>query len=107
MDELNKSEQQVLDRLRQMQGLGDRQLAALLDGVGPKGAILIDRLVAALRISREESRSAEDDCARLRAYIDALHGKGAVRHCYAGLCPDESQPDSRDSECPACRLAPG
>lgn len=41
---------------------------------------------------------------RLRRYIDALHGKGNVRHAYSGRCPDETQPDSRDNECPACRL---
>lgn len=41
---------------------------------------------------------------RLRLYIDAMHGKGDVRHDYNGLCPDETQPDSRDDECPACTL---
>jgi hypothetical protein len=28
----------------------------------------------------------------------------ATGHVYAGLCPDDTQPDSRDSECPACLI---
>jgi hypothetical protein len=47
---------------------------------------------------------AADEIERLRRYVDALHGKNNVRHDYNGLCPDETQPDSRDDECPACRL---
>ncbi len=45
-----------------------------------------------------------EEIERLRRYIDAVHGKGDVRHDYNGLCPDETQPDSRDNECPACLL---
>lgn len=26
-----------------------------------------------------------------------------AKHTYAGLCPDENQPDERDPECPACK----
>jgi len=47
---------------------------------------------------------AADTIERLRRYIDAMHGKGDVRHCYNGMCPDETQPDSRDDECPVCLL---
>ena len=41
---------------------------------------------------------------RLRRYIDVMHGKGDVHHDYSGLCPDETQPDSRDDDCLACLL---
>lgn len=51
----------------------------------------------------KNNRLAEEN-ARLRAYVDAAHGKGSIRHIYAGLCPDNNQPDSLDHECPACRL---
>lgn len=51
-----------------------------------------------------KARNAALTIDRLRRYIDALHGKGSVRHAYSGRCPDETQPDSRDDECPACRL---
>lgn len=47
---------------------------------------------------------AAEEIERLRRYIDALHGKGDVRHDYNGMCPDVTQPDSRDDECPACRI---
>lgn len=50
-----------------------------------------------------EAQQAEID--RLREYIAATHGKTGDGHIYAGLCPDERQPDSRDDRCcPACRL---
>lgn len=51
-----------------------------------------------------KARNAALTIDRLRRYIDALHGKGSVRHAYSGRCPDETQPDIRDNECPACRL---
>lgn len=42
---------------------------------------------------------------RLRRYADAMNGKpGTERHIYSGLCPDNTQPDSRDPKCQACRL---
>lgn len=48
---------------------------------------------------------AAEEISRLRRYADAMNGKpGTERHIYRGLCPDNTQPDSRDHECPACRL---
>lgn len=46
-----------------------------------------------------------DEIERLRRYVDVMNGKpGTERHTWLGLCPDNDQPDSRDEECPACRL---
>lgn len=55
---------------------------------------------------REHKQLAEwlRELVRLRRYIDVMHGKGDVRHVYNGMCPDETQPDSLDDECPACLL---
>ncbi len=55
-----------------------------------------------LCVAALESQQAE--IKRLRAYIDATHGKAGAGHIYAGLCPDEFRPDSLDDDCPACRL---
>lgn len=53
----------------------------------------------------EVEQSAIDEIERLRRYADAMNGKpGTERHIYNGACPDNGQPDSRDPECPACRL---
>lgn len=50
-------------------------------------------------------QDAADEIERLRRYADAMNGKpGTERHIYNGACPDNGQPDSRDPECPACRL---
>lgn len=51
-----------------------------------------------------EPEALESEISRLRQYIDAMHGKGNVRHVYSGACPDELNPDARDEKCPACRL---
>lgn len=38
----------LVERLRKMEGMGDYQLAALMDGVGPKAADQIERMRALL-----------------------------------------------------------
>jgi len=38
----------LVERLRRMEGMGDYQLAALMDGVGPKAADQIERMRALL-----------------------------------------------------------
>lgn len=46
------SELPLVERLRKMQGMGDYQLAALMDGVGPQAADEIERLRAELAALR-------------------------------------------------------
>lgn len=46
------SELPLVERLRKMQGMGDYQLAALMDGVGPQAADEIERLRADLAALR-------------------------------------------------------
>ena len=73
----------IIERLYSMQGMGDVQLKALMDGVGPKGAEEIKRLRAELAETRAnyeqygtamrqniEDRDAEIE--RLRAELDAM-----------------------------------
>lgn len=73
----------LIERLYSMQGMGDVQLKALMDGVGPKGAEEIKRLRAELAETRAnyeqygtamrqniEDRDAEIE--RLRAELDAM-----------------------------------
>lgn len=58
-----------------------------------------------LRELREERRRLREENERLRRYADVMNGKpGTERHVFLGACPDNMQPDSRDDECPACRL---
>jgi len=50
----------IIDRLRAMQGMGDIQLKALMDGVGPQAAEEIERLqgvIAGLRADLETVRA--------------------------------------------------
>lgn len=66
MSNLIGSELPLVERLRKMQGMGDYQLAALMDGVGPKAADEIEQLQAQVR--------READCAE--AYkAEAAHWK--------------------------------
>lgn len=73
----------IVQELRVMQGMGDVQLKALMDGVGPQGAEEIERLRAELAETRAnyeqygtamrqniEDRDAEIE--RLRAELDAM-----------------------------------
>lgn len=46
----------------------------------------------------------EEEVARLRECIKGLIGNDGIRHKYAGDCPDELQPESRDDTCPACNI---
>lgn len=55
------------------------------------------------RVNNDRTTIEEID--RLRRYADTMNGKpGTERHRFRGHCPDNSQPDSRDPECEACRL---
>jgi hypothetical protein len=50
----------IIDRLRTMQGMGDIQLKALMDGVGPQAADEIERLqsvIAGLRADFETAHA--------------------------------------------------
>lgn len=41
----------------------------------------------------------------MRQCISLLTGGDCqIKHIYQGNCPDETQPLSRDNDCPACRL---
>lgn len=42
----------------------------------------------------------------LRARVAELEAalRGGVQHAYEGDCPDSTQPESRDPNCPGCRL---
>ena len=54
------------------------------------------------------ARTTIEERDRLRRYADAMNGKpGTERHLFAGHCPDNTQPDSRDPECDACLLLLG
>lgn len=48
-------------------------------------------------------RALADRCDALESALGVCLHRGP-KHDYAGLCPDETQPDSRDAECPACQV---
>ena len=75
----------IIERLYSMQGMGDVQLKALMDGVGPKGAEEIKRLRAELDAMKttwlspgsynklmQERKETLQETAGLRAELDAL-----------------------------------
>ena len=50
----------IIDRLRAMQGMGDIQLKALMDGVGPQAADEIERLATKLKAAEKERDALKD-----------------------------------------------
>lgn len=62
----------IIDRLRTMQGMGDIQLKALMDGVGPQAADEIERLAARLEATEEDRARLLVEMGRLCAQCDAL-----------------------------------
>ena len=55
----------IIDRLRTMQGMGDIQLKALMDGVGPQAADEIERLAARLKAAEKERDALKDKIERM------------------------------------------
>lgn len=55
------SELPLVERLRKMQGVGDYQLAALMDGVGPQAADEIERLLAICTTVHDRLLRGDDD----------------------------------------------
>lgn len=66
------SELPLVQRLRKMQGMGDYQLAALMDGVGPQAADEIERLQREVDVQAywgERWVQQHEECQRLRKQL--------------------------------------
>lgn len=61
------SELPLVERLRKMKGMGDYQLAALMDGVGPQAADEIERLRSLLTAAQAREDKACADAAAFAA----------------------------------------
>ena len=68
-----------------------------------RGAAEIDRLCAAVEHKDAALVGAAIEIHKLRAALAVYQGTGP-QHDFAGLCPDETQPNSRDRECEACKV---
>lgn len=79
-------------------------IADLRSRINPAYARTIGTESYERRMCVEAMESQQAEIERLRQYIGATLSKAGAGHIYAGSCPDEFQPDSRDDECPACRL---
>lgn len=92
----------IIDRLRTMQGMGDIQLKALMDGVGPQAADEIERLQSVI--------------AGLRADFETAHARmmtsaAAEREACAQVCDEyaanSSNPMNFSENCAAAIRARG
>ena len=88
----------IIDRLRTMQGMGDIQLKALMDGVGPQAADEIERLQSVI--------------AGLRADFETAHARmmtsaAAEREACAKVCDEMSRSDYLPHQCAAAIRARG
>lgn len=79
-------------------------IADLRSRISPAYADVLGTESYERRMCVEALESQQAEIERLRQYIGATLSKAGVGHIYAGSCPDELYPDSRDDQCPACRM---
>ena len=96
----------IIDRLRTMQGMGDIQLKALMDGVGPQAADEIERLRSEITSLQKEADKFDDGidwiqrALQAEAKIEAMEKQEPVGR--ALLCVRCSTPFDGEHYCPAC-----